>query len=290
MSKFVLVGNSTTDETAAYYGRHDVKCASLSFTIDGRTIKEDFGQTLSFEDFYGLLRAGKTSTTSQAQMEDYLRIFREACEAGLDVLYVGFSSGLSGSYNAGCMAAAEMIREYPRRIIRCVDTLSAAGGELILLDLARRMRDDGKEVEETARALEALRPRVVHLVTVDDLGHLWRGGRVSKSTAVLGSLIGIKPLVYVDNDGKLQVCGKVRGRKKALLHLGDTVLAQITDKTVPVRISHGDCVQDAQFLSDYLLEKGRIQSEIRMLDTVLGSHTGPGVMTAFFIGSSRAPF
>ena len=127
MKKFVLVANSTTDETAEYYERNEIRCAALSFTIAGRTIKEDFGRTMPFQEFFANLRAGNMSTTSQAQVEDYLNYFRAACAAGMDVLYVGFSSGLSGSYAAGCMAAAEVREQYPERTIRCVDTLSAAG-------------------------------------------------------------------------------------------------------------------------------------------------------------------
>ena len=126
-------------------------------------------------------------------------------------------------------------------------------------------------------------------MTVDDLKHLWRGGRVSKSAAVVGSLIGIKPMIYVDDAGKLQVCGKIRGRKKALDKLVETALAQVVERDTPMRISHGDCEEDARYVADKLQAAG-LQTEIRMLDTVIGSHTGPGVMTVFFVGSKRGPF
>lgn len=289
MRKFVLVANSTMDESAAYYADNDIRCAPLSFTIDGVTIEEDFGQTLPFKDFFNKLRAGHMSTTSQAKVEDYLRIFREACQNDMDVLYVGFSSGLSGSFDAGCMAAAEVRSEYPARTIRCVDTLSAAGGEFILVDRARALRDKGMSADEVGDEIERIRLKMIHIVTVDDLKHLWRGGRVSRTSAYVGSLIGIKPIIYVDDLGKLQVCNKVRGRRKALTLLADSVISQITDPTTPVRISHGDCEEDALFVANYLKEKAGLPSEIRMIDTVLGSHTGPGVMTVFFVGSKRGP-
>lgn len=202
MTKFILVANSTTDETAEYYEKNDIRCAALSFTIGGKTIKEDFGRTMPFEEFFENLRAGNMSTTSQAQLEDYLTIFRAACAEGKDVLYVGFSSGLSGSYHAGCMAAAEVREEYPERTIRCVDSLAAAGGEAILVEKARQMRDAGCTADEAGDAVEALRQRVIHLVTVDDLNHLWRGGRVSRTSAVVGGLIGIKPMIYLDDTGQ----------------------------------------------------------------------------------------
>lgn len=289
MRKFVLVANSTTDETGEYYEENDVRCAALSFTMDGRTVREDFGATVPFSMFYDNLRAGKTSQTAQAPMEEYKEYFRAACREGLDVLYVGFSSGLSGSFQAGCIAADEVREEFPERVIRCVDSLSAAGGEGILVERARALRDAGCTADEAGDAIEALRLKIIHLVTVDDLNHLWRGGRVSRSAAVVGGLIGIKPMIYVDDAGKLQVCGKIRGRKKALDKLAQTTLAQITDRQTPVRISHGDCAADARYVADKLEQAG-LKTEIRMLDTVLGAHTGPGVMTTFFIGEKRGPF
>jgi len=305
MKKFVLVANSTIDETAEYYAAHDIRCASLSFTIDGQTIREDFGATLPFHDFFEKLREGKQSTTSQAQMNDYLAIFREACESGLDVVYIGFSSGLSGSYQAGCMAALEVGKDYPQRTIRCVDTLAAAGGECILVERAWQLRDLGKTADECADEIEALRLHVVHLVTVDDLNHLWRGGRVSRTSAVLGTLVGIKPVIYLDNDGKLQVCHKIRGRKQSLEYLGEELLRQIEARETAlkaagqsaaeayeqtIRISHGDCEPDACYLADYLRSRGLKNIEIRMIDTVIGSHTGPGVIALFGIGQERHPF
>ncbi len=307
MNQFVLVANSTIDETADYYAAHDIRCASLSFTIDGQTIKEDFGATLPFHDFFEKLRAGSQSKTSQAQVGDYLSIFREACASGLDVVYLGFSSGLSGSYQAGCIAAREVGKEFPARTIRCVDTLAAAGGECVLVEHAWRMRDEGKTANECANEIEERKLQVVHLVTVDDLNHLWRGGRVSRTSAVLGTLVGIKPVIYLDNDGKLQVCHKIRGRKQSLEYLGDEMLRQLdereqalraagkaaealTVRAQPVRISHGDCEPDAQYLADYLRAHGVEQIAIRMIDTVIGSHTGPGVVALFGLGYERRAF
>lgn len=289
MRKFVLVANSTTDETGEYYEKNEIRCAPLSFTMDGRTVREDFGKTIPFPEFYDNLRAGKLSQTSQATMEEYQEHFRAACREGMDVLYVGFSSGLSGSFQAGCIAAAEVREEFPDRVIRCVDSLAAAGGEGLLVERARQLRDAGYTADEAGDAIEVLRLKVIHLVTVNDLKHLWRGGRVSKSAAIVGSLIGIKPMIYVDDAGKLQVCGKIRGRKKALDKLVETALAQVVERDTPMRISHGDCEEDARYVADKLQAAG-LQTEIRMLDTVIGSHTGPGVMTVFFVGSKRGPF
>lgn len=287
MYPFVLVTDSTIDETAAYFETHDIKCAPLSFTIDGRTIEEDCGQTVSFHQFYDLLRQGKKSVTSQAKLETFLQIFRDALNAGQDVLYIGFSSGLSGTFQAGCMARDELAPSYPDRKIVCVDTLSATGGEFLLLDRARELRDSGCTVEVTAEAIRQMRLHIIHLITVNDLEHLHRGGRLSKTTAVVGGLLGIKPIIWVNNEGKLGVGHKVRGRQKAIEYLGSRALREMTDKKQIVRICHGDCIEDAEALAAYLLEHGAVRSEIRYCGTVIGTHAGPGILAVFFIGGER---
>lgn len=288
MHPFTLITDSTIDENASYFSANDIRYAPLAFTIDERTIEEDCGQTLPLPQFYDLLRQGKQSTTSQAKLDTFLHLFREALDAGQDVLYVGFSSGLSGTFHAGCMARDELAPLYPDRKIFCVDSLSATGGEYLLVDKAREMRDSGCTAEVTAAAIEQMRLHVIHLVTVDDLGHLHRGGRLSKTSAVVGSLLGIKPLIWVDNEGKLSVCGKVRGRQKAIQYLAERTLREMADKNQIVRICHGDCPADAEALAS-LLQKEGVRSDIRYIGTVIGSHTGPGVLTTFFFGGDRKP-
>lgn len=288
MHPFALITDSTIDENASYFAENDIRCAPLSFTINGCTIEEDCGMTVSFPQFYDLLREGKMSTTSQARPDTFVQLFREALESGQDVLYIGFSSGLSGTFHAGCMARDELAPQFPDRKIFCVDSLSATGGEYLLVDKAREMRDSGCSAEVTATAIEEMRLHVIHLVTVDDLAHLHRGGRLSKTSAVVGSLLGIKPLIWVNNEGKLDVCGKVRGRQKAIAHLAERTLNELSDKNQTVRIAHGDCLEDAQALAA-LLQKGGVDTDIRYIGTVIGSHTGPGVLATFFFGGERKP-
>lgn len=288
MHPFALITDSTIDENASYFAENDIRCAPLSFTIDGRTIEEDCGMTVSFPQFYDLLREGKMSTTSQARPDTFVQLFRAALESGQDVLYIGFSSGLSGTFHAGCMARDELAPQFPDRKIFCVDSLSATGGEYLLVDKAREMRDSGCSAEVTATAIEEMRLHVIHLVTVDDLAHLHRGGRLSKTSAVVGSLLGIKPLIWVNNEGKLDVCGKVRGRQKAIAHLAERTLNELSDKNQTVRIAHGDCLEDARALAA-LLQKGGVDTDIRYIGTVIGSHTGPGVLATFFFGGERKP-
>ena len=284
MYPFALVTDSTIDETAAYFSQNDIGCAPLAFTIDGRTIEEDCGQTVSFHQFYDLLREGKLPVTSQAKLETFLTLFRTALEAGQDVLYIGFSSGLSGTFHAGCMARDELAPLFPARKIICIDSLSATGGEYLLVDKAREMRDSGCTIEVTAAAVEQMRLHVIHLITVNDLGHLHRGGRLSKTSAVVGGLLGIKPVIWVDNAGKLGVGCKVRGRQKSISYLAERTLREMTDRNQVVRICHGDCLEDARQLAA-LLDAHGVRSDIRYI----GSHTGPGVLTAFFFGGDRKP-
>ena len=186
------------------------------------------------------------------------------------------------------MARDELAPQYPDRRIFCIDSLSATGGEYLLVDKAREMRDSGCSAEVTAAAIEQMRLHVIHLITVDDLGHLHRGGRLSKTSAVVGGLLGIKPIIWVDDQGKLGVGGKVRGRQKAIQYLADRTLRELSDKNQTVRICHGDCPEDAQTLADLLLQRG-VRSDIRYIGTVIGSHTGPGVLTTFFFGGDRKP-
>ena len=288
MYPFALVTDSTIDETAAYFSQNDIGCAPLAFTIDGRTIEEDCGQTVSFHPFYDLLREGKLPVTSQAKLETFLTLFRTALEAGQDVLYIGFSSGLSGTFHAGCMARDELAPLFPARKIICIDSLSATGGEYLLVDKAREMRDSGCTIEVTAAAVEQMRLHVIHLITVNDLGHLHRGGRLSKTSAVVGGLLGIKPVIWVDNAGKLDVGCKIRGRQKSISYLAERTLREMTDRNQVVRICHGDCLEDARQLAA-LLDAHGVRSDIRYIGTVIGSHTGPGVLTAFFFGGDRKP-
>lgn len=286
---FALITDSTIDETAAYFTQHQIAYAPLSFTIDHHTAEEDCGQTVPFPQFYQLLREGKQAVTSQAKLDTFLRLFRAALEQEQDILYIAFSSGLSGTYQAGCMARDELAPAFPERKILCVDSLSATGGEYLLVKKAQEMRDSGCSLEETAAAIVQSRLHIVHLITVDDLDHLYRGGRLSKASAVLGGLLGIKPVIFVNDEGKLQVCHKVRGRQKALEYLGSRALKELANPTETVRICHGDCLADAQYLADYLQKQGGVSSDIRYIGTVIGAHTGPGIVGIFFTGKKRSP-
>lgn len=287
MKQFALITNSTIDEDAAYYHDHEVGYAPLQYTLDGTTYTEDFWQSLSAKEFYDALREGKMCMTSQTAVETYLKLYREALERGQDVLYLGFSSGLSGSFQAGVIAAQDLAPEFPDRRIVCVDSLSVTGGMHILVDQAIAMRDAGESVDTVAQRIKLARTHITHLVTPNDLKHLYRGGRLSHSSAIVGSIVGIKPVLYVNEEGKVGVLTKVRGRVPALQYVADVMHSEVSDPKQTVWISHGDCLADAELLRDYIAQKHGMHAEIRMLGTVLGAHGGPGTIVLSYAGGSR---
>lgn len=290
MRKFALVTDSVIDASPEFFSENDVQFAPLSFTLEGvGTVVDDLGKTVPYHEFYKALREGKNVSTSQANIEDFLKIYKVLLDAGQDIVYVGFSSGLSGSYNSGRIAAEEILPQYPDRKIYYIDTKAAAGGHGILARHIQEMRDAGATAQEAAEWLNDNSLKVSHWFTVDDLHYLQRGGRVSKTAAVMGSLIGIKPILYVDNEGKLIPFHKVRGRRQSLEFLGDKLCETIVSpETQTVRISHGDCFEDAEYLKQYIMERIPVKAiEIDMLDNVIGAHSGPGTIALFFMSDKR---
>ena len=204
-------------------------------------------------------------------------------------MHLGFSSGLSGTYNSVRIAGEELKNKYPDRKIIVIDSLCACLGEGILLYYALKLKEEGKTIEEVAKWGEENKLHVCHFVTVDDLNHLQRGGRVSKTTAILGTMVQIKPVIHVDNQGYLQVIGKERGRKKSLNKIVDMAAKQAEGwENDIVMITHGDCIEDAQYVAELVEEKmGVTNILINNIGTVIGSHTGPGVVAVFSMGQSR---
>lgn len=230
-------------------------------------------------------------TTSQAAPSQAKEVFLSCLEKGKDVLYLAFSSGLSGTCASAQVAAREIQEEnlYPDRRIIVVDTLSASLGEGLLVHKAVGMKEAGKSMEETAAWLEENKLHLCHNFTVDDLFHLHRGGRVSRATAILGTMINIKPILHVDDEGHLIAIGKVRGRKKSLAALVDRMGEQIQGfENSEVFISHGDCREDAEYVKR--LVQGRFGIESFLINHVgptIGAHSGPGTMALFFMGNPR---
>lgn len=230
-------------------------------------------------------------TTSQVNPEQAKEAFTACLEQGKDVLYIAFSSGLSGTYNSGKLAAEELREEgsFPERKLIVLDSLSASLGEGLLVHKAVQMKEAGKPMEEVADWVEKHKLELCHNFTVDDLFHLHRGGRVSKATAILGTMINIKPILHVDDEGHLIAIGKVRGRKKSLTTLVDRMGEQIQGFENPeVFISHGDCPEDARFVEKLVRERFGVEKFIiNHVGPTIGAHSGPGTIALFFMGNPR---
>ncbi len=284
---FCITTDSGADLPLSYCQTHDINVLPLAFTIEGQTYHGS--GAMDDKVFYDKLRAGALPTTSAANPEDTAALFRTFAEQGKDLLHVAFSSGLSSTSDAAQIAAQMVMEEYPRRKIVVVDSLCASMGQGFLVHQAVKLRDAGETLEDTARKVTDMRLNVVHNFTVDDLGHLHRGGRVSKATAVVGSLMGIKPILHVDDEGHLTSVGKVRGRKASIQALADRMEEQMKGFDNPeVFISHGDCPEDAQALADMVRTRFGIDTiMIGYIGPVIGTHSGPGTLALFFFGSPR---
>lgn len=289
MQKFVITTENTTDLPKDYYEKHDVEYLYLPCTMDGIVYNKQ--NDIPYKEFYDRMREGSMPTTSQINSEDAKEAWRPFIEDGREILHLAFSSGLSGSCNSAFIAANEMREEYPDCKIIVIDSLCASLGQGLFLDKAVQLRNEGKSLEETARWMEEHKLNMVHLVTVDDLNHLHRGGRVSKVSAVLGTMINIKPIIHVNNEGKLIPVNKVRGRKRSLTTLVDMMADQIKgyeDKNSSIFLSHSDCEEDARFVAKLVEERfGYKDFLINSIGSTIGAHTGPGTVALFFWGSHR---
>lgn len=291
---FKLITDSTADLPMEYLEAHDVGCLPISYILDGVTYGRE--KQLDWKEFYACMREeGKMPTTSQINPAEAKELLEEYIQTGgaEEILYLAFSSGLSGTCGNIGMAARELMEEHPRVKIRVVDSLSASMGEGLFVHKAVRMRDAGKSMEETARWLEEHVLNFTHVFTVDDLYHLYRGGRVSRTAAVLGSMISIKPKLHVDDEGHLILIGKVRGRKKSLSALVDYMEEKMgswaeENREDCVFISHGDALEDAEYVRDLIKERfGFRNFLISHIGPTIGAHSGPGTIALFFMGESR---
>lgn len=287
MRDYVITVNSTVDLPKEWLEERGVPVVPLKYTIDGQTYTDMEG--LSAKEFFDKLREGKMSVTSQVNPEEAADMLEPYLKEGKDVLHLGFSSGLSGTLNSMKIAGEMLQEKYPEAKVIVIDTLCACLGEGLLLYKALQKKAEGMSIDEVAQWVEENKLHICHDVTVDDLNHLHRGGRVSKTTAVLGTLVQIKPIIHMDDNGKLQVIGKERGRKKSLNKIVDMAVEQSKgwDNDI-IMITHGDCVEDAEYVAKLVREKMGIDNIlINNIGTVIGSHTGPGVVAVFCMGNKR---
>lgn len=292
MAEFKIITDSTADLPEEYLKEHDIDCLNLCYMIGGETYGGETGKELPWKDFYNRMREGEMPTTAQVNPEEAKEQFKKSIEAGnKKILYLAFSSGLSGTYNSVRIAAEEIMEEYPDCQIIVIDTLCASLGEGLLVYYAVKMQNEGKSLEEVAKWVEEHVQNFVHVFTVDDLNHLHRGGRVSKTVAIIGTLAGIKPVLHVDEEGHLVPQSNVRGRKKSLLKLVDNMEKQMgayTGKNDVVFISHGDALEDAEFVREEVKRRFGIEKFIiNRVGPTIGAHSGPGTIALFFMGDVR---
>ena len=287
MREFVITVNSTVYLPKEWLKERNVPVLPLKYTIDGQTYQDMEG--LSAKEFFQKLREGHMSVTSQINPEEAGEMMEPFLKEGKDLLHLAFSSGLSGTYNSMRIAAEELAEDYPDAKIIVIDTLCACMGEGLLLYKVLQLKDQGKTLEEIAEWVEANKLHICHNVTVDDLNHLHRGGRISKTAAVFGTLVQVKPIIHMDENGKLQVIGKERGRKRSLNKIVDMAVEQSEGwENDMVMITHGDCIEDAEYVAERVKEKlGNPEVLINNIGTVIGSHTGPGVVAVFLMGNKR---
>ncbi|MCI9453357.1 MAG: DegV family protein [Dorea sp.] len=287
MKDYIITVNSTVDLPKEWLTERKVPIVPLKYTIDGETYEDMDG--LSAKEFFGKLRDGKMAATSQVNPGEAKEALKLFLEEGKDILHLAFSSALSGTCNSMRIAAEELMEEYPQQKMIVVDTLCACLGEGLLLYYALKRKSEGFSMEETAKWVEENKLHVCHNVTIDDLEHLHRGGRISKTVAVLGGMVKIKPMIHMDDKGALQVIGKERGRRKSLNKIVDTAVKQSKGwENDIIMITHGDCEEDARYVEELVREKmGIDQILVNNIGTVIGSHTGPGVVAVFCMGDKR---
>jgi len=289
---FKIITESTADLPVEYMEEHNIGCMPISYILDGITYGKD--REMDWKQFYAMMReAGKMPTTSQINPAEAKEYFEEFIKTDKEILHLAFSSGLSGTYNNLRMAAEEIMEEHPEVKIIVIDSLCASMGEGLFVHKAVKLRDAGKSMEETAKWLQDHVQNLVHAFTVDDLFHLYRGGRVSRTTAVIGTLASIKPKLHVDCEGHLIVIGKVRGRKKSLNALVDYMEEKMgswaqENRDDMVFISHGDALEDAEYVREQIRQRfGMEHFLINHIGPTIGAHSGPGTVALFFMGESR---
>ncbi|WP_343209487.1 DegV family protein [Anaerolentibacter hominis] len=290
MKTYQIVTDATADLTQDVVQALGIDVIPMEYDIDGEVHTfAPGGSDISLETFYSQLRDGRQAHTSQINPLVYKEHFERYLAQGMDVLYICFSSGLSATIQGAHTCIQKLQEKYPDRRIYCVDSLCASSGEGFFVYSAKKKQDEGMEIEELNQWLNDHRLNVCHWFTVDDLGHLRRGGRISSATAIMGTALQIKPILHVDEEGHLINMFKVRGRKKSLSGLMEHMSQTWTPELgTEVFIGHGDCPADADYLASLIRDKHpQAQVSIFPIGPIIGAHAGPGVVALFFWGSSR---
>lgn len=287
--QFEIITDSGCDMPQSFYEEHGVSCIKFGFNMDNVNYEGEDGERIAEADFYARLREGAMPTTYQITGEIAKTHIEQLLQKGRDVMAIVFSSSLSGTVGSFLVAARELQKEYPDRKIVVIDSLCASMGEGMLLYYALQKAESGASIEETAEYVEKLKLHICHQFTVDNLFHLKRGGRVSGATAIVGTILKIKPIMHMDDEGKLVAVGKTIGRRKALQTLVDTTVATATlEKDEPIFIGHGDCLEDVEIVQEALRKKfPENPILVHYIGSVIGVHSGCGTLAIFYKGTHR---
>lgn len=287
MYNYKIMTDTTTDLPPQLMNELGLTPVPLEFTIGGQNYLDG---GMDAKKFYALLREGIMATTGQVTVARFFEYFEPVLQAGKDIYYIAFSSGLSGTYSSAVVAAKELGAKYPERKILVTDSLCASMGEGLLVYYAIQRQREGMTIDEVHNWVEEHKLHLCHWFTVGDLNHLKRGGRVSSATALLGTMLGIKPVLHVDDEGHLIPVSKVRGRKQSMESLFDHMVQTVeAPEQQIIFISHGDCEEEARWLGAMVKEKLKVQDVVyNHVGTVIGSHSGPGTIALFFLGRHRS--
>lgn len=293
MASYILTTCSTTDYERAFFAQRTIPYVCFHYEMDGSEYVDDLYQTVEPSEFYGRLKAGSQSRTSQVGVGEYQEFWKPYLEQGLDVVHVALSSGISGSYNSACLAAADLEERYPDRAIKVVDSLAASSGFGMLVEYMADLRDKGASLDEIVAWAEEHKRDLNHWFFVSDLDCLKRGGRVSATSAVLATALKICPVMDINCLGKLIPRKKIRTKRRAIAELVSVMAERAAggrEYDGKCCISHSDCLEDARAVADLVEEhfehlRGRV--EIHNIGTVIGSHMGPGTVALFFMGRTR---
>lgn len=288
MSNYVIFTDSACDIVPSVLAEWGVRCVSLAFRFNH--IDKDFlNDDMPIKEFYQNMRDGKVAKTNAVNAETFRATFEPVLAEGNDILYLGFSSGLSTTFQQGKLAAEDLAEKYPERKIVAIDTLCASAGEGLFVKLVLDKKNAGATMEETVAYANEILPKLAHWFTVEDLVYLKRGGRVSPAVALVGGMLNIKPIMHVDNEGHLIKVGTIRGRKQSLNALADKLFETAEDPAGgTIFISHGDCEDEAKYLAETIKNRGGNDVQIiTNVGTVIGAHSGPGTMALFFVAKQR---
>ena len=287
--KIKLITDSASDLPLEYIENNNIGIACLEVNIKDAFIKDDFWQTMPRQHFYELLRQGEKMSTSQVNIHTFEELFESYVQEGYAIIYIGLAAALSGTVNSAIAARMNILAKYPEADISVIDSKSATLGEGLLVTKACEMIKQCCTKQDIVDWIEANRTKVIHAITVDDLNFLKRGGRISGATAVIGGMLGIKPSIKLDNEGKVIPGAKLKGNKNALRYLVNQVIEKGVDiENQTLFICHGDVEENAQALKEMILEKTKVKDVMmNHIGTVIGTHGGPGAMAVMFLGTAR---